>query len=85
MAREAGPWRKEFLDQYVVLIKDFGTHTYQANIARQQVCEKVITGKRIVEADTRTRSGHVRVEVYGRRIVETVKGADHDAYFVSDE
>ena len=50
LAREHRPWEKVFGQSYFSLVKRFGPHSYEANIDRSQVCERVVTGKRLVPA-----------------------------------
>lgn len=53
LARVGGAkWEKRANGNYFSLVVTFdGKHTYEINIERQQMCRRVVTGKRVVPAE----------------------------------
>ena len=49
-ARAAGRATKHWLDSWFVVRAEFGPHSIDANLAREQVCDRVVTGIRWVPA-----------------------------------
>lgn len=46
-----GRWQKRQVGDYMCLFVEFtGGHTFDVNIEREEVCRKVVTGKRLVPA-----------------------------------
>lgn len=48
IAKEIGSCKKNVDDTYFELVKDFGTMTISFFVYRNQVCEKVVVGKKII-------------------------------------
>ena len=44
-----GPWDKDSDSGYYMLVKSFGPHRVELNIAHEEVCERVQIGTKVVE------------------------------------
>src|ERR1700681_592109 len=58
LARTFGSCEKEYSTGLFSIKKQFGAISFEATCSREQVCERVVTGKREVPAQTITTAAH---------------------------